>query len=176
VEALPHLRRAVSCRLLGTGPQENALRRRIEELGLAGAVEMPGWQREVGRWMERADLVVVPSRYESWSQAAVTAMAYGVPVVGTNVEALPITLADDRGILVPVEDPAALAEAIEDVLSGRRRPDLAAARRYAMCFTADRVAGYYARVYTEMLTALRRTSSRALSAQAPSGGQRRAAA
>jgi glycosyltransferase involved in cell wall biosynthesis len=150
LDALPRLRRRVRCVMMGAGPQEPALRARVEELGLAETVEMPGWQGDVGAWMERADLVVVPSRYEAWSQAAVTAMAHGVPVVATNVEGLPTTLADGRGVLVPPEDPAALARAVDDVLSGARLPDLTAARRYAERFTADRVAEYYARVYRSL--------------------------
>jgi glycosyltransferase involved in cell wall biosynthesis len=71
-------------------------------------------------------------------------------VVATNVEGLPTTLADGRGVLVPPEDPAALARAVDDVLSGARLPDLTAARRYAERFTADRVAEYYARVYRSL--------------------------
>jgi glycosyltransferase involved in cell wall biosynthesis len=150
LDALPRLRRRVRCVLIGAGPQEPALRARVKELGLAETVEMPGWQDDVGAWMERADLVVVPSRYEAWSQAAVTAMAHGVPVVATNVEGLPTTLADGRGVLVRPEDPAALARAVDDVLSDARLPDLTAARRYAERFTPDRVAEYYARVYRSL--------------------------
>jgi len=147
VDALARLRSRAECILLGTGRQEDARRRRLERLGLSRCVEMPGWQPDVGCWMDAADLVVVPSRYESWSQTAVTAMAHGVPVVATNVEGLPTTLAEGRGILVPAEDPVALARAIDEVLTGVRRPDLAAARRYAERFMADRVAGYYDAVY-----------------------------
>ena len=150
LDALPRLLSPVRCVLLGAGPQEPALRQRVEQLGLERAVEMPGWQADVPTWMGRADLVVVPSRYESWSQTAVTAMAYGAPVVATNVEGLPTTLADGRGVLVPPEDPVALARAIDDVLRGTRRPDLSASRRYAERFTADRVADQYARVYRSL--------------------------
>jgi glycosyltransferase involved in cell wall biosynthesis len=173
VEALALLRGPVSCLLLGMGPQEDALRRRTRELGLENTVEMPGWQQAVAPRMEHADLVVIPSRYESWSQTAVTAMAHRVPVVGTNVEGLPITLAEGRGIVVAPEDPAALAAAIDDVLSGRRRPDLAAARRYAMSFTPDKVAGYYAGIYARMLAA--RIPAQAEPVAAAEGGRRAAA-
>jgi glycosyltransferase involved in cell wall biosynthesis len=152
LDALPLLRRRVHCVLLGAGPQEPALRKRVEQLGLGHEVEMPGWQADVGGWIDRADLVVVPSRYESWSQTAVTAMAHGVPMVATNVEGLPTTLADGRGLLVAPEDPDALAGAIEDVLSGRRVPDLRAARRYAARYTEWRVAAYYLAIYRRLVT------------------------
>jgi glycosyltransferase involved in cell wall biosynthesis len=171
LDALPRLHRPVRCVLLGAGPQEPALRRRVERLGLGHEVEMPGWQADVGRWMDRADLVVIPSRYESWSQTAVIAMAYGVPVVATNVEGLPTTLADGRGILVPPEDPAALARAIDEVLSGARQPDLTAARRYAERFTAERVARYYGRIYERLVGA----EPQGAAAGRPEGALRRAA-
>jgi glycosyltransferase involved in cell wall biosynthesis len=151
IEALPLLQKRARCVLLGVGAAEADLRRRVAALGLAQAVEMPGWQRRVGEWMAQADLLVVPSRYESWSQAAVTAMAHGLPVVATNVEGLPLTLAGGRGVLVPPEDPVAIAAAIDSVLSGGRCPDLAGARRYAERFSAERVAAHYAAAYRRLL-------------------------
>jgi glycosyltransferase involved in cell wall biosynthesis len=150
LEALARLSPVPSCVLLGVGPEEDALRRRARELGVDHAVRMPGWEKRVGPWLAGSDLLVVPSRYESWSQAAVTAMAHSVPVVATNVEGLPTTLADGRGLLVPPEDPDALAAAIDDALSGRRVPDLAAGRRYATRYTATRVAAYYLTIYRRL--------------------------
>jgi glycosyltransferase involved in cell wall biosynthesis len=113
---------------------------------------LPGWQDRVGPWLDSADLLVVPSRFEAWSQAAVIAMARGVPVVATNVEGLPTTLADGRGVLVPPEDPDALARAIGEALSGRRVPDLAAARRYAARHSAEAIADYYLAIYRGLLS------------------------
>ena len=78
-------------------------------------------------------------------------MRLGVPVVGTAVEGLRATLRSRRGVLVPPEDPDALAAAIEDVLSGRRRPDLGRARRYADAFTPARVTSAYAREYATLV-------------------------
>lgn len=152
LEALARLPRPPACFMLGVGPQEAELRRRAEELGIADVVRLPGWQYQVGPWLAGADLLVVPSRYEAWSQAAVTAMAYGVPVVATNIEGLPTTLGDGRGVLVPPEDPEAMAGAIDDLLSRRRVPDLEAARRYAAAHTSERVAAYYAAIYRKLVS------------------------
>jgi glycosyltransferase involved in cell wall biosynthesis len=152
LEALARLPQPPTCFMLGAGPQEAELRRLARELGIADRVRLPGWQQRVGPWLAGADLLVVPSRHEAWSQAAVTAMAHGVPVVATNIEGLPTTLADGRGVLVQHEDPAALASAIDDVLSGRRTPDLEAARRYAARHTAERVAAYYEAVYRRLVS------------------------
>jgi glycosyltransferase involved in cell wall biosynthesis len=61
-------------------------------------------------------------------------MALGTPVVATAVEGLPRVLGDGRGVLVAPGDPDALAAALRDVLDGRHRLDLAAARAYAAQF------------------------------------------
>jgi glycosyltransferase involved in cell wall biosynthesis len=151
LEAIARLSPPPSGVLLGAGPEEGALRRLARDLGIDEVVRLPGWQHRVGPWLAGTDLLVVPSRYESWSQAAVTAMAHDVPVVATNVEGLPITLAEGRGLLVPPEDPRALAGAISDVLSRRRIPNLEAARRYAAQHTAPKVASYYLAIYRGLI-------------------------
>lgn len=146
LEAIALLRRPPASFLLGSGPLEAALRTRVRLLGLERVVRMPGWQRAVAPWLDGAEMVVVPSRHEAWGQSAVTAMASGVPAIGTAVEGLPTTLGEGRGILVAPGDPPALARAIEQVLGGRR-PRLADARAYSESFTADKVAAGYARLY-----------------------------
>jgi glycosyltransferase involved in cell wall biosynthesis len=75
--------------------------------------------------------------------------------VGTDVDGLPETLGAGRGIVVPPEDPEALAAAIDDVLTGLRQTDLAAARAYARTFAAERVAAVYAAAYRALLVGRR---------------------
>jgi len=137
--------------LVGAGRLEGALRERVRALGLEDRVAFPGWQDEPGRWVAGASVLAVPSREEAWSQSAVLGMALGVPVVGSAVEALPEVLGEGRGILVPPEDPAALAAALGDVLARRRVPDLAGARAYASRFTPERVAARYLAHYEALV-------------------------
>jgi glycosyltransferase involved in cell wall biosynthesis len=147
IDALSWIRVPPPTQVLGGGPGMSELRRQVARLGLDAVVRFWGWRSGVGRWLARASVCVVPSRHEAWSQTAVLAMRLGVPVVGTAVEGLPLTLERRRGVLVPPEDPAALARAIEDVIGGRVRPDLRRARRYAASFTPRRVAALYGREY-----------------------------
>jgi glycosyltransferase involved in cell wall biosynthesis len=153
VEALARLRAPAPAFFLGVGRRRRSLERRVRELGLDSRVTFTGWLSEPGRWIAGAAAFVAPSREEAWSQSVVLAMALGTPVVASAVEALPEVLADGRGILVPPEDPEALARAIADVLAGRRRPDLAAARRYAAAFTPERMAREYAAAYRDLIEA-----------------------
>ena len=62
-----------------------------------------------------ASVVVVPSVYEGFGLPAGEAMACGVAVVSTNGGALPEVVGDD-GILVPVRNAQAIADAIKDLL------------------------------------------------------------
>jgi glycosyltransferase involved in cell wall biosynthesis len=151
VEAVARMRSPVPTFLLGSGPLADRLRRRVDAFGLSETVRLSGWQRRIGPWLAGATACVVPSRHEAWSQTAVTAMAHRVPVIATAVEGLPLTLAERRGVLVPPEDPGALATAIDAVLAGASEVDLAAAQRYATGFSAELVAARYARVYERLL-------------------------
>jgi glycosyltransferase involved in cell wall biosynthesis len=151
VEALGRLRARAPAFIVGEGRMRGALERRVRELGIERRVAFAGWQHEPGRWVAGAGVFVAPSREEAWSQSVVLAMALGTPVVATAVEGLPDVLADGRGILVAPEDPDALAEAIADVLAGRRRTDTDAARRYAAGFTPQLIAWEYAASYRRLL-------------------------
>jgi glycosyltransferase involved in cell wall biosynthesis len=151
VEALGRTGLRVPAYLLGSGPLAGALRRRAAGLGLEATVRLVGWQRRIGPWLSGASACVVPSRHEAWSQTAVTAMGYRVPVIATAVEGLPLTLAERRGALVNPDDPDALATAIQSVLAGRRTVDLDGAQRYAAGFSPDLVATHYARIYRRLL-------------------------
>ena len=93
---------------------------------------------------------LVPSREEAWSQSAVLALGLQVPVVGTAVEGLPTTLGQGRGVLVPAEDPEALAHAIDQLLHGRAVPDPAPGRRYAERYTPEQIAPHYADTYRRL--------------------------
>ncbi len=139
--------------VLGAGDLEAPLRARIGEAGLDGVVRLCGWVDDPAPWVAGAAVQVVPSREEGTSQAAALAMGLGVPVVASAVDGLPETLADGRGVLVAPEDPTALARALEDVLAGRRLPDLATARAWALELTPERVAARYERDYLALMGA-----------------------
>jgi glycosyltransferase involved in cell wall biosynthesis len=150
LEALRLLPDAPPALLLGEGPLEPELRERIVAYGLSSRVKLVGWQNRPATFLSGASLAVIPSREESWSQTAVLSMALGVPVIGTDVDGLPNTLAQGRGLVVPPEDPVALAAAIDDVLTGRTRTDLVGARAYAETFTVGRISAMYAASYREL--------------------------
>jgi len=98
------------------------LRRLEAELGLGGLVTFAGPQRQdlLPYYYSAAQVVVVPSHYESFGMVALEAMACGRPVIASDVGGLSYTVQDGKtGYLVPRGDPQALADKITLVLSDR---------------------------------------------------------
>ncbi len=102
----------------GDGPEREPLQQLAHELGIASRVTFAGWVE--APWCHHLvpDVLVVPSRRESFGLVAAEALMAGIPVVATAVGGLPEVLEEGAaGMLVPPEDPAALASEIESVLS-----------------------------------------------------------
>src|SRR5690242_11881694 len=150
VEALALLDAPPPAYLVGDGPLRQALAQLIRARGLETVVRLPGWSDKPSRYVSGASVHVGRSREESWSQSAVVALGLGVPVVGTAVDGLARTLGNGRGVLVPPEDPPALAAALSRVLAGQR-PDPGPGRAYARQFTPSAAAALYIDAYRHLL-------------------------
>jgi glycosyltransferase involved in cell wall biosynthesis len=88
--------------------------------GVGELIEFKGSVENVTSILVQADLFVLPSRVEGMSNVLLEAMAVGMPCVATSVSGS-VDLIDHgrNGMLVPVEDPMALAKAISAVLSSQ---------------------------------------------------------
>jgi glycosyltransferase involved in cell wall biosynthesis len=99
------------CVIAGAGREGEALAALARRLGVS--VALPGFLPDVGPVFAAADVVVLASRAEGLGVAALEAMAAGRPVIGTRVGGLAEVIEDGRtGLLVPPEDPEALAHAL----------------------------------------------------------------
>ncbi len=110
--------------ILGSGPDENLLRKRVEDYGLGLKVIFYG-EAEWGRAMQLMaimDIVVVPSRFEGFGLTAAEAMAGGKPVAASDSTGLKEVINDgESGILFPVDDVSALTRALQKLIMD---PDL----------------------------------------------------
>jgi glycosyltransferase involved in cell wall biosynthesis len=145
----------VSVILVGDGPERGRLLDRIRERQLEGTVHLPGYLDQPQRVLEETDLAVLPSHTEGLPNAALEAMAMGVPVLATRVGGTPEVITDGiTGRLVPARSPAALAEAIEDFIC---RPAPWASMAGAARDVVEREFDFAARtrrmedIYTELL-------------------------
>src|SRR5262249_55599239 len=156
VEALALLGVPPPAYLVGDGPMRGALGQLVRARGLRAVVRLPGWSYRPARYVAGARARVGPSRGECRSQSAVGALGLGVPVVGTAVDGLARTLGNGRGVLVPPDDPAALAAALSRVLAGER-PDPGPGRAYAQQFTPSAAAAAYLEAYQHLLASRARS-------------------
>ena len=131
-----------TCTVIGEGPEREALERLRGELGLDQAVALPGClpHEAVVAAMRGADLLVQPCRVaadgdrDALPTVLLEAMACGLPCVSTPVGGVAEIIEHRRtGLVVPPENPWALARAIEELLGRpeRRRAFAAAGRRRA---------------------------------------------
>jgi glycosyltransferase involved in cell wall biosynthesis len=72
--------------------------------------------RALAACYEQADLFVLATHQETYGMAVAEALAHGLPVVATMTGAIPDLVGDDAGLLVPVGDTAALAQALARLL------------------------------------------------------------
>lgn len=116
IEAWPRvLQRVPQARLVIVGDGE--LREPLESLATPG-VTFAGSMPDPRPWVTAADLVVLPSRWEGMSLAMLEALAAGRSVVTTDVAGSEVVTRSKAGVVVPVEDPVRLADALAVRLSG----------------------------------------------------------
>ncbi|MCZ6868506.1 MAG: glycosyltransferase, partial [Gammaproteobacteria bacterium] len=125
VRAMARVREKVPARLLIVGEGEGEHRGLIDglttELGLHDAVQLHGFDPNPYKYMRAADLFVMSSEWEGPGHVLIEAQALGTPAVSTDCPAGPRdTLLDGRaGLLVPVGDSEAMADAIIESLTNR---------------------------------------------------------
>ena len=138
IKAFAILSHTRPCRLiiLGEGKDRRALFHLAEELGVLNQVNMPGFIENPYPFLKKAALFVLSSRWEGSPNVLTEALALGIPVVAADCPSGPREILENGrfGPLVPVEDAAALAKAMDRVLSNPMESHLlkSAACRYTV--------------------------------------------
>ena len=109
--------------LVGDGPDKRQIQVMVNDMDLAESVIPAGWQDNVYPFMAGAKVLILCSRYEGWPNVLVEAMACGCPVIATDCQTGPREILGDNeyGLLVPVDDPEALAHSVEGLLTDESR-------------------------------------------------------
>ena len=134
---------------------ENRLQKQIDNMKIADRVLLAGDKANPYPFMKAADVYVSSSIYEGFSNSLLEALALGLPVVSTNHDFGADEIIEDNksGILVPVADPKAMAEAIVKILEDRELGKRLSrnARRRAENFTIEKTASEYEKLFRELL-------------------------
>lgn len=111
--------------IVGSGPEEVKLKKRVAQLGLEKNVIFDGWQDDLSGYYKTADVFVLSSYYEGYGMTVVEALSNGCPVVMTDVGCAGYIVKDHQnGLIVPVGDTKALAHALGEVISGKLKFDV----------------------------------------------------
>lgn len=141
----------------GDGAQTANLKARIEAEGLVGRVHLLGLRRDVTNVLASLDVFVLPTHQEALGTAFIEAGAMGLPTVATNVDGVPEVVQDGRtGLLVPVRDGKAIAEAICRLLGDpiyRQSMGANAAEFVRRKFSREVMAQGMERLYSQLLEA-----------------------
>ncbi|WP_042386498.1 glycosyltransferase family 4 protein [Streptacidiphilus melanogenes] len=141
--------------LVGDGHYRRRLQERAARLGIADRVEFTGLRSDIGSVMAGLDVLVNPSMDESACYTVVEALLMLKGVVASEVGGLPDTVHDGRtGLLVPPADAAALAHAVDKLLTDpdTRRELAAQGRQLALHqFDIERTVGQVNDLYHRML-------------------------
>lgn len=154
-DAVPSAR----CLLVGRGDQRRLLEEVVRRLDLTECVRFLGFRRDVPEILDSSDLLVLPSHWEGFGLVMLEAMNAGLPVVGTRRGAIPEVVRDgETGLLVPPQDPEALATALIRLLC---KPEQAKAMgraglsRLRREFDMEKAVRAHDEMYVELITVAR---------------------
>jgi glycosyltransferase involved in cell wall biosynthesis len=154
LRALPDVPGATAV-LVGDGGEREALRQLSTRIGVADRVVWAEWTDDVRSYLPSFDVFALPSRFEAFPLAMLEALLAERAVVAADVGSVAeAVLPGETGLLVPAEDPAALAGAIRNLLAdeGLRRRLGSRGRELVLGrFTASQMTRSFERLYEEIL-------------------------
>ncbi len=141
--------------LAGEGPKRAELEAQAERLGIKPRLRLLGWRDDIAALLATCDLFVCPSRHEPLGNVVVESWAQSKPVVAADSLGPGVLIKqNENGILVPINDSASLAHAIQQVLgddSLRGRIARQGRETYEQRFTEEMVVGQYLSFFESLL-------------------------
>jgi len=141
----------VSLVIGGDGPLRPSLQELASECGVSRQVKFTGQlsRDQVRDVLSLSDAFVLPSNFETFGVVLIEATAMGVPVIATRCGGPEDIITDKNGIVVPVQDTQALAEAMKRIFETRACLDRQAIRNDCQArFGANGLARKWQEIYT----------------------------
>jgi glycosyltransferase involved in cell wall biosynthesis len=139
---------------VGEGPGRNRVKQEIKKAQLESQILMTGYREDIPAILSFTDLGIISSVAEGIPQFLFQIMAMGKPVIATEVGGIPeIVTSGVTGVLIPPEDPAALAKALVQVLGdpgSARRLGEEGRRLVEKEYTVEKMAEKVYRVYQQV--------------------------
>jgi hypothetical protein len=152
---------------------QDQLQRRVDDLGLTKRVHFLGSRRDIPALLAAADIGLLVSHQEGFSNAILEGMAAGLPMIVTDVGGNAEAVQDGKtGLVVPARDPDRLAAAIVKLSNdpaARAAFGRSGQHRVRDCFSFEACIDSYERLYTGLLRGEFRGGSKALRSSKPFG-------
>ena len=136
IDLVPQIHAAAKLVIVGDGPEQDALEQRARDQGVAERVVFVGRvpHAQVPLYLRAADVFVLNTQYEGLSHTLLEVRSLGVPIVTTAVGGnFEVIEHDKTGILTPLDDLAAMAAAINELLAAPEKGErLSAAARHGL--------------------------------------------
>lgn len=143
--------------IAGDGPLRAQLESEVAQAGLTGSVRFLGWRDDVPQLLAACDLFFMPSLWEGFGLVLLEAMAQGLPVVASQVSAIPeVVVAGETGLLAAPRAVPAFRDALLTLLRDpalARNMGQAGMDRLATHFSEERMLDATAALYHRLLPA-----------------------
>lgn len=144
--------------VVGDGSHRAILEGETRRAGVAKRVDFLGWREDSAELMAALDIFLMPSLWEGFGLVLLEAMSRAIPVVGSDVSAIPeVVVHGETGLLVPAADVDSMAEALRTLLGDpalRRHLGLLGEARLEDEFSADAMVRRYQTLYQSILPAV----------------------
>jgi|GEM_PF-468787 len=137
--------------IVGDGELKDELQRQVRSLGIERKVIFTGFREDMLEVYSAFDILVLPSLREGLPTVIIEALCCGLPVVATNVDAVPDLVTPEMGILVEPKNSEALAEAVREAV--KRLPwrlDDRIRQHFSRRFGTERLVQDMKRLYDEL--------------------------
>ncbi|OGS19582.1 MAG: hypothetical protein A3J83_00555 [Elusimicrobia bacterium RIFOXYA2_FULL_40_6] len=143
--------------IAGDGPERMKLESTINQYNLKEKIKVTGWRTDASEIISILDIFVLPSLWEGTPNVILEAMAYGKPIISTNVGGVPELIENlKEGILVPPADSGELADKILWLAENRIKASefgINARKKVKECFTIETMINETELIYQNSLNA-----------------------
>lgn len=145
----------VKLKLVGDGPLRSSLERLTRRLDLGDRIEFLGYlsREQVTGELQKSDCLVLPSEVETFGLALIEGMATGLPVIATRCGGPQDIVTEETGLLVPVNDEAALCRVMRTIMDNYGNYEPEKIRRYVIeKFGEQTYAAAFKAVFDELVS------------------------
>jgi len=158
IDAVPRVTKQIAkikFLIVGEGPLKNRLKEKRKKLRIEDKIIFTGFKSDIKEILSSIDILVMPSLREGFPMVTLEAMAMAKPIVATDIDGIREQIDhDENGLLIPPEDPEAIADAIIFLFNNKEKSEqlgFAAKKKAEEKFSVEEMIKKTKGVYEELL-------------------------